>query len=107
MRVGWFLVGRPRVGCLFQWQAHPSASHAIADADWAGDKQSRKSVRGGMILHGKLPTKAWTAATSSAEAELYAGNFAAAGVDGVQAFAKDLCGAVPFGCPLTPVLRYP
>ena len=26
-------VGRPRVGCLFEWQAHPSALHALADAD--------------------------------------------------------------------------
>ena len=24
-RVGRFLVGRPRVGCLFEWQVHPSA----------------------------------------------------------------------------------
>ena len=23
-RVGRFLVGRPRVGCLFEWHAHPS-----------------------------------------------------------------------------------
>ena len=51
--MGRFLVGRPRVGCLFEWQAHPSALHALADADWAGDRQSRKSVNGGMILHGK------------------------------------------------------
>ena len=29
-RVGRFLVGRPRVGCLFEWQAHPSALHALA-----------------------------------------------------------------------------
>ena len=42
-RVGRFLVRRPRVGCLFEWQAHPSALHAFADADWAGDRQSRKS----------------------------------------------------------------
>ena len=46
-RVGRFLVGRLRVGCLFEWQAHPSALHALADADWAGDRQSRKSVSGG------------------------------------------------------------
>ena len=59
-RVGRFIVGRPRVGCLFEWQAHPSALHALADADWAGDRQSRKSVSGGMILHGKHLTKAWT-----------------------------------------------
>ena len=52
-RVGRFLFGRPRLGCLFEWPAHPSALHAIADADWAGDRQCRKSVSGGMILHGK------------------------------------------------------
>ena len=43
-RLGRFLVGRARVGCLFEWQAHPSALHALADADWTGDRQSRKSV---------------------------------------------------------------
>ena len=71
-RVGRFLVGSPRVGCLFEWQAHPSDLHALADADWAG---SRKSASGGMMVHGKHLIKAWTnqqsiVATSSAEAEL-------------------------------------
>ena len=99
-RLGRFLVGRPRVGCLFEWQAHPSALHALADADWAGDRQSRKSVSGGMILHGKHLIKAWTkqqsiVATSTAEAELYAGNRAATEWMGVQAFAKDLGRVVP------------
>ena len=32
-RVGRFFGGKPLVGCLFEWQAHPSASHALADAD--------------------------------------------------------------------------
>ena len=59
-RGGRFLVGGPRVGCLFEWQARPSAWHALADADWAGDRQSRKSVSGSMILHGKHLIKAWT-----------------------------------------------
>ena len=99
-RVGRFLVGRPRVGCLFEWQAHPSALHALADADWAGDRQSRKSVSGSMILHGKHLIKAWTkqqsiVAASTAEAELYAGNRAATESMGVQAFAKDLGRVVP------------
>ena len=94
-RVGRFLVGRPRVGCLFEWQAHPSALHALADAVWAGGGQSRKSVSGGMILHGKHLLKALTkqqsiVATSTAEAELYAGDRAATESMGVQAFAKDL-----------------
>ena len=75
---GRFLVGRPRVG----WQAHPSALHVLADADWVGDRQSRKSVSGCMILHGKHLIKIWTkqqstVATSTTEAELYAGNRAA------------------------------
>ena len=56
---------------------------------------SRKSVSGGMICHGKHLIKAWTkqqsiVATSTAEAELYAGNRAATESMGVQAFAKDL-----------------
>ena len=38
-RVGRFLVGRPRFWCLFEWQAHPSALHAVAGADWAGHRQ--------------------------------------------------------------------
>ena len=59
-RVGWFLVGWPRVGCLFEWQSHPCALHALTDADRAGDRQSGKSVNGSMILHGKHSIKAWT-----------------------------------------------
>ena len=51
-RVGRFLVGRPRVGCLFEWQAHPSALHARADADWAVDRESRMSVSGGRSCTG-------------------------------------------------------
>ena len=95
-----FLVGRPRVGCLFGLEAHPGALHALADADWAGDRQSRKSVSGCMILHGMHLIKAWTkqqsiVATSTAEADLYAGNRAATESMGVQAFANDLGRAVP------------
>ena len=68
--------------------------------DWAGDRQSRKSVSGCMILHGKHLIKAWTkqlsiVAPSTAEAELYAGNRAATESMGVQAFAKDLGRVVP------------
>ena len=99
-KTGRFLVGRPRVGCLFEWQANPGALHALADADWAGDRQSRKLVSGGMILLGKHLIVAWAkqqsiVATSSAEAELFAGNRAATESVGVQAFAKDLGRAVP------------
>ena len=52
-----------------------------------------------MILHGKHLKKVWTkqqsiVATSSSEAELYACNRAATESMGVQAFPKDLGGAV-------------
>ena len=52
------------------------------------------------MLHGIHLIKAWTkqqsvVATSTEEAELYAGNRAAAVSMGVQAFAKDLGGVVP------------
>ena len=58
------------------------SSKCLADADLAGDRKSRKSVSGGMILHGKHLIKAWTkqqsiVATNTAEAELYGGNSAA------------------------------
>ena len=99
-RVGRFVVGRPRVKCLFEWQSHPGALHALADADWAGDRQTRKSVSGRMTLLGKHLIKAWTkqqsiVATSTAEAELYAGNRPATESMGVQAFANDLGRTVP------------
>ena len=109
-RLGRFLVGMPRVGCLFEWQAHPSALHALVDADGAGDRQSRKSVSGGMILHGKHLIKAWTkqqsiVATSTAEAELYAGNRAATESMGVQAFAKDLGRVIPIRLHIATISR--
>ena len=66
---------------------------ALAVADWAGDRQSRKLVSGGTILHGKHLVKAWTkqqsiVASSTAEA-------AATESMGVEAFAKDQGRAVP------------
>ena len=45
-RFGRFFVGKPRDGCLFEWQAHTIALHALADVDGAEDTQSRKSVSG-------------------------------------------------------------
>ena len=63
------------------------------------DFQEHRSA-GGMILHRKHLINAWTkqqsiVATSTAEAELYAGNRAATESMGVQAFANDLGRAVP------------
>ena len=89
-----------RVGTSLEGQGLGVCLNGRLIQDWAGDRQSRKSVSGGVILHGKHLIKAWTkqqsiVATSTAEAELYAGNRAATESMGVQAFAKDLDGVAP------------
>ena len=81
-RLGRFLVGRPRVGCLFERQAHPRSVHALVDVDSAGEKQSRQSLSGGMIR-------------STAEAELYAGNHAGTGRWKFRRFARNSGRALP------------
>ena len=73
-RLGRFLVGRPRVGFLFEWQAHPSALHALT---------KQQSI----------------VATSTAEAELYAGKF--------RRLPKTWAESFRFGCTLTPVQHCP
>ena len=50
-----FLVGRKRVGWRFPWQSVEEAAQlkVITDADWSGDKTSRKSTSGGAAMRGK------------------------------------------------------
>ena len=95
-RLGRFFVGRPRVGCLFEWQ---SCTPLLTRIGQETDSQESRSA-GGMILHGKHLIKAWTkqqslVATSTVEAELFAGNRAPTESTGVQAFAKHLGRVVP------------
>ena len=47
--------GRPRMACLLEWQSEQATLHAFSNADCAADRQSRKSVSAGMVLHGKHP----------------------------------------------------
>ena len=75
VRLGRYLVGKPRAVALFPWQEARAAQDVFTDANWAGCKASRKSTSGGVlyylganILHYSR-TQA-TIATSSAEAEL-------------------------------------
>lgn len=76
-RVARYLVGVPRAIQRFQWQDAPAEMVCFTDSDWAGDKQSRKSTSGGVIMWGGHLLKSWSTtqqviALSSAEAELYA-----------------------------------
>ena len=93
-RIGTFLAGRPRAKCRFRWQ-QSGELEAYSDADWGGDKATRRSVSGGVIMRGGHCLKVWTkkqqvVALFSAESELYAAVKTASEGLGVQSVAKDL-----------------
>ena len=75
-RIGRYFAGRPRAKCWFRWQ-QSGELEAYPDADWGGDKATRRSVSGGVIMRGGHCLKVWTkkqqvVSLSSAESELYA-----------------------------------
>ena len=68
---------------------------AFVDSDWGGDRKTRKSTSGGMLVVGGTCIKSWSRsqksrALSSAEAEYYAMLGGAAEALGMQAIALDL-----------------
>jgi hypothetical protein len=72
-----FLIGVPRIVTKYKWQQMAYKITVYSDANWAGDKQTRKSTSGGSIMLGDHWLKSWaksqsTVALSSAESELYA-----------------------------------
>ena len=94
-RLGRFLVGQPRLVMKYPWQANTNQVVGLSDADWAGDKESRKSTSGGAILRGSHLLHFWSntqsiIATSSGESELYALTRCASQVLGVMSFASDM-----------------
>ena len=76
-RAGRYLKGCPRYVQVFNWQERGGQIKAFADSDWAGDKVTRKSTSGGILMMGSHLVKSWSTtqpviALSSGEAELYA-----------------------------------
>ena len=76
-RVARYLAGAPRYVQKYAWQHPKTLVNAYADSDWAGDKVSRKSTSGGLLMIGGHLIKSWSStqpviALSSGEAELYA-----------------------------------
>ena len=74
-RIGRYLAGRPRAKCWFRWQ-QSGELEAYSDADWRGDKATRRWLSAGVIRGGHR-LKVWTkkqqvVSLSSAESELYA-----------------------------------
>ena len=77
VRLGRYLVGKPRAVALYPWQAARAVQDVFTDANWAGCKASRKSTSGGAMLLGSHVVRTWsktqnTIAQSSAESELLA-----------------------------------
>ena len=94
-RIGRYLVGKPRAVCTFSWQQSAGTVNAYSDADWGGDRATRRSVSGGCIFLGAHCVKHWArkqqvVALSSAESELYSGLKAATEGIGVQSLGKDM-----------------
>ena len=73
-RIGRYLVGKPRAKCWFLWQQSGDLE-AYSDADWGGDRATRRSVSAGVIMRARRCLKVWTkkqqvVALSSAQSEL-------------------------------------
>ncbi len=94
-RVAMYLKYRPRLACVYRWQSDQAAITGYSDANWAGDKTSRRSTSGGCILVGTHFIKSWSKsqhviALSSGEAELYAAVKAGSECAGMKSLLNDL-----------------
>ena len=58
-RIGRYLVGKPRARCWFHWK-QGGELEAYSDADWRGDRATRRSVSAGVITRGGHCLKVWT-----------------------------------------------
>eukprot|EP00973_Karenia_brevis_P091432 12407404-Karenia_brevis.AAC.1 len=78
----------------YRWQDEAPEMSVLTDANWAGNKRSRKSTSGGVICIGCHLIKSWSKtqsliALSSAESELYACIKATAEGLGIAAAMRD------------------
>jgi len=89
-----YLIGRPRAVLTFVPQRSAGQLVCEVDADYAGDKVSRKSTSGGVVFYGKHILKSWASnqaviALSTGESELYAAVKGFSVVLGCQAMFAD------------------
>ena len=94
-RLGRYFAGRPRMQIMLKWQEGQDIVKGFTHADWAGDKEARKSTIGGCTVVGDHLIKAWATtqtliAVSSAESGLYATLPAVSETLGLISMAKDL-----------------
>ena len=94
-RLGRYLLAKPRMQQVYQWQDPQRSLKTYTDADWAGCRDTRKSTIGGCVMLGAHILKGWSKtqaliALSSGESELYAALKASAETLGSVALLKDL-----------------
>ena len=93
-RVGRYLVGAPRYVQQYLWQEFGGHVDAFSDSDRPGDRVTRKSTSGGVLMMGSHLLKPWATtqpviALSSGEAELYALVKTAAQAKGLASLLMD------------------
>ena len=79
---------------MYAFERPTNKCRGFTDSDWAGDKKTRKSTSGGILMIGSHTIKSWsstqtTIALSSAEAELYALTKCASQALGMTSLASD------------------
>ena len=58
-RIGRYFAGERRAKCGYRWQ-QSGELEAYSDADWRGDKATRRSVSAGVLMRGGHCLKVWT-----------------------------------------------
>ena len=59
-RLGRYLKGHMRTITMHNWQRHIDTITIHTDANWAGDRENRKSTSGGFIMIGDHLIKTWS-----------------------------------------------
>ena len=95
MRIGRYMLGKPRLIMKFEWQAQVNTVSTYSDSDWAGCRKTGRSTSGGVVTMGKHTLKSYsrqqkTIALSSAEAELHAMVAASSETIGLRALCRDM-----------------
>ena len=94
-RLGRYLINKPRMQQVYQWQNTQTNLKTFTDVDWAGCRETRRSTTGGCVLLGKHTLKGWSKtqaliALRFGESELYAALKASVETLGIVALLKDL-----------------
>ena len=94
-RLGRYLVGKPRVRTLFEYQGSVRRLDTYVDTDYAGCRRTRKSTSGGIAFLGKHVLKSWSLTQSiitlsSGEAEYYGLVKGSSVALGLRSLLKDL-----------------